>query len=850
MRKLFEQCRKGTFEKKYILPFFWQHGEEKEVLVKEMDVILESNIREFCVESRVYEKFCEEEWWVDFGFLLEEAKKRDMRVWLLDDKHFPTGYANNYIEKHPELRKLSLRVEYRDFLGPAQDCALIPPPLQEGEDYFTITAFERKENGNILYGKPINLMPALKDGLVTFHIPDGMWRVYYVIKTHQSIKSKMNYIDMLSKESCMAQIYAVYEPHYEHFASYFGNTFAGFFSDEPGFNNDGGCYDSKLGKEGMLIPWNDKIPELLTQKSELSEEEILLYLPSLWHDTEKTSEIRQLYMDLISELYQENFSYLLGDWCREHNVQYIGHIIEDMNTHMRLGHGPAHYFRALNGQDMGGIDVVLHQVVPGMQNLNHTASVFQNMVDADFYHYALGKLASSHAHIQPLKQNRAMCEIFGAYGWAEGLPLQKKLADHMLVRGINYFVPHAFNPKYPDFDCPPFFYAEGRNLQYKLFGKLMSYLQRCCYLLENGDPVITVAVFYNAEAEWSGGRYELFQNTAKQLMQNQIDFDFLPEDSLYEASGREQKLCVANRTYHALIVPYSELLPYKLIETFDLLMKEGVTVLFSDAKPSNSSEHRTIEGLLEGAKIVSADKIAAYLKQHKIYDVMTTTEEKDLRIFHNRYEKGDIYMLVNEAAKKDIDTELLLPDGTYCFYDAWENRIYATEQKKQGVRIKIAAGASVFLLQGYHAAEKIEKWNDVLPIETQKLTYTIYLKDVMDQEYTFYDKTMCLYNISEKKRDFYGKILYMTEFMAEADQSISKLSLGRVGETAEVWLNEEYCGAVIGEPYIFDIKKYVKRGKNELRIEVINNQGYRERDVFSTYLQLPPSGLIGPVRFG
>lgn len=32
MKRLFEQCMKGTFEKKYILPFFWQHGEGKEVL--------------------------------------------------------------------------------------------------------------------------------------------------------------------------------------------------------------------------------------------------------------------------------------------------------------------------------------------------------------------------------------------------------------------------------------------------------------------------------------------------------------------------------------------------------------------------------------------------------------------------------------------------------------------------------------------------------------------------------------------------------------------------------------------------------------------------------------------------
>ena len=31
-----------------------------------------------------------------------------------------------------------------------------------------------------------------------------------------------------------------------------------------------------------------------------------------------------------------------------------------------------------------------------------------------------------------------MVEFFGAYSWAEGLPLMKYLADHMMVRGINH----------------------------------------------------------------------------------------------------------------------------------------------------------------------------------------------------------------------------------------------------------------------------------------------------------------------------------------------------------------------------------------------------------------------------
>lgn len=31
----------------------------------------------------------------------------------------------------------------------------------------------------------------------------------------------------------------------------------------------------------------------------------------------------------------------------------------------------------------------------------------------------------------------------------------KRVVDHMVVNGINVFVPHAFSMTYPDADCPP-----------------------------------------------------------------------------------------------------------------------------------------------------------------------------------------------------------------------------------------------------------------------------------------------------------------------------------------------------------------------------------------------------------
>lgn len=82
-------------EEKHLLPFFWQHGEE--VLRTYMKKNRQSDIRAVCIEARPHPEFVGETWWRDLDIILDEAKKLDMKLWILDDSHFPTGFANGEI---------------------------------------------------------------------------------------------------------------------------------------------------------------------------------------------------------------------------------------------------------------------------------------------------------------------------------------------------------------------------------------------------------------------------------------------------------------------------------------------------------------------------------------------------------------------------------------------------------------------------------------------------------------------------------------------------------------------------------------------------------------------------------
>ena len=103
----------------YIFPFFWQHGEEEAVLREYMDVIQSCGIQAVCVECRPHPDFIGPKWWQDFDIIMDEARNRGMKVWLLDDAHFPTGYANGVVnDADPELCKQYLSFNYVDVVGP------------------------------------------------------------------------------------------------------------------------------------------------------------------------------------------------------------------------------------------------------------------------------------------------------------------------------------------------------------------------------------------------------------------------------------------------------------------------------------------------------------------------------------------------------------------------------------------------------------------------------------------------------------------------------------------------------------------------------------------------------------
>lgn len=838
----------------YIFPFFWQHGETEEVLRKYMKVIHEANIGAVCVESRPHPDFCGEQWWHDMDIILEEAKKYGMTVWILDDSHFPTGFANGAMKEQPlELYRQSITC--RQYAGVGGETITIPREALDNAEPFEPNMMEKMMTHNSADGATkqfdddrmlgvyairqdgadgfvnpenrIDLSSAITEEGLEFVVPEGNWKIY-VTQLTRNRGPHRDYINMMDKASCKVQIEAVYEPHWEHYKEEFGKTIAGFFSDEPELGN-GHLYDqnNELGcSPTMDYPWSRELEMRL--KEELGED-FAGQLALLWEqdaDTAETARVRYAYMDGVSRLVEEDFSWPIGEWCRAHGVEYIGHLIEDNNHASKTGSSLGHFFRGLAGQDMAGIDDIGGQVMPGQEDVDLNMPPFHSR-NGSFYHYGLGKLGSSAAAIEPLKKGNSMCEIFGAYGWGEGVRLEKYLLDHFMVRGINHFVPHAFSGKeYPDPDCPPHFYAHGNNPQYRHFGALMAYGNRVLELINGGHHVAPVAILYHGESDWMGAAMAS-DIVGHQLYDHQIDYDYIPQDvfldeNVYDMEITEGKLRVNTQEYKVLIVPELQFVTPHMKEAVKKMQEAHFPVYFINRLPEG------VEG-----EVVPLDELVAKLSRQGVNELSIEPENNRVRYYHYEHQDGSaVYLFVNEG--DDIyEGNVQIPDERDCYiYDAWENTVYRAEvlreedkkAKKVSLSLEPLKSQIVIFDQKESVEEVLKQEKCPLAVSGEEVKLgTVWKRSIcrsIDYPKFGEKKEICLPDLlHEEEPLFSGFVRYENQFEGKAGETYV-LEISDAYEGVEVFVNGRSLGIQIVPTYRFDLSSEIQDGVNELVIEV------------------------------
>lgn len=824
--------------KENIFPFLWVHGEPEETIREYMEAVHRANIGAVCVESRPHPDFLGPQWWHDMDVILDEARRRGMKVWILDDSHFPTGYANGALEQAgPELCRQSLvRVE----LGQAspdtplrvsvEDCA-VPPWSPNQMEQYTLPYIRTFDDDRLLgitavkqgggRGEILDLTSRLEQGAFPFQPQEGEWTLCALCLTRNRGPHR-SYINMMIRESCRVLIDTVYEAHWQHYREDFGKTIAGFFSDEPEIGNGHLYAGGQRVWELEDQAWSPEIEEELRAKWG---DGFITKLPLLFQtdfDSEAAALARKDYMEAVTQAVKRDFSLQIGDWCRAHGVEYIGHLIEDNNQHLRTVCSLGHYFRGLYGQDMAGIDDIGGQVLPQGEWNGESNSLAGNR-NGLFFHYVLGKLGASLAALDPKKQGRCMCELFGAYGWEEGVRLEKYICDHFLVRGINRFVPHAFSLKdFPDPDCPPHFYAHGHNPQYRHFGALMGYLGRMSALFSGGRHEAAVAVLYNAEADWMGECMSL-EAIAQPLAEAQIDYDFVPIDVFTDREAWKTSidggLTVNRQKYKALLIPGCDWLPESAAKVLPELEAGGCPVMLVDRRPRVPGGDGSP---LQSLPLCQPKDLPAALDALGLRSVRLTPENTYIRCMQYIDGSDTVYMVVNEAAEP-YTGKLRLPSAGPCYaYNAWLNRAESLPHTPDGggalLEVTLLPRHSLVVVFGDvpALAEAFPLRGGPEPLNEGWIRSTC---KSIDYPAFGEGKAVTLPDrLAEEDPLFSGLVRYERSYAHSGGEKL--LELTDAYEGAELFVNGESLGIQIVPPFRWELGDALGLGENQLRLEI------------------------------
>jgi len=555
-------------------PLFWLHGDEtKERFEMYLEKVAEGGNGCFTTEGRPAHDWLGESWWRELAICRDAAKKHDLKMWIFDEEYFPSGEVAGEVPRIYGSKVLYGETQKVQGPGKFTKSGFYVPlvaPIQQRYKGNLVAIIAGQDTGDGIDGSSlIDLTPLVKNGSLAWEAPAGNWQVmtftwgYYVndqrwANNYSNLWDPMSpLLDGANQEAVDWYLRTVYEAHYVRFKEDFGKTIVGFFYDEPDVPADWGAEVSTVLTE-RGIDWKKA---LVAYKFKLAGEE---QIAAKYH-----------YMDAFAEAWGRTMYGGITEWCHKHNVESIGHWIEHSWCYLTPWFCAGNMFQVLKYTDMGGIDMVCSQILPGKRDLSMDL---------------MPKLASSISHAYGKKDDRAMCEMFGAYGQNLTYPDMKWLTDLMQVWGVNFLIPHSFNPRSPrDLDCPPFFYNGGHEPRWPLYRVWADYNSRLSLMLTGGYHVCPVAFLFVGSSNNVGAVTPPEQMT-RTMQEALFDCDWIPYD-VFEQNTKlhEKTIQLYQERYRILVVPPVEVIPYETLAKARDFFDQGGVVIGYHFLPSKSA---------------------------------------------------------------------------------------------------------------------------------------------------------------------------------------------------------------------------------------------------------------------
>jgi hypothetical protein len=600
-----------------------------------------------------------------FRTFVEEAKKRNMRVWIVDDAGYPSGFAGGkFSELKPEMRMQALVVSQKI----AADAGEVVV-AKVGVDTVAVTAINADDGAAVAV--------PFGDGAIKWTAPAGHWTVMVVehqFKTSPTrsdtnpkrVKDGTQSLEDYLDPAATAQYLAfTHEQYKKAVGDEFGKTIMGFRGDEPDYSINGLPWTPKFFDRFLKVKGYDVRPYLAA-----------FLQPRTTRLTDSQTRAKADYYDVFSQMFRDGFFKPQGDWCAANHLEYQVHLNHE-EMEMDLTRSEGEFFRDMQYVQVPGIDSIWHQI------WKDTVSDFP-------------RLAASAAHVYG--HPRAFTESFAAYRPEPDVDIARYILNEQFVRGVNLVETMYFPASTtPGRGASPYMKEAG-------YPALLEYVRRMSYLMSMGRPAATVALYLPSSSMWMGDAATdaAFVSAERMLSERQIDFDIVSEDALAKdlVVGHGTLESASGNRYGAVILPDVPLLSQGAVERLRALAGRGGHVLFLGRTPSLISGRTILDAGKSAAAdfswaAVVADELAAtptppaqppasspqaqvvpeaFAKAVSaavpVPDVTLDKADTALRVMRRRWKDADVYLFFNEGGDATSHMVVLRSEGRRA--DVWD----------------------------------------------------------------------------------------------------------------------------------------------------------------------------------
>jgi hypothetical protein len=512
------------------------------------------------------------------------------------------------------------------------------------------------------------------------------------------------------------------------------------------------------------------------------------------------------------------------------------------------------------------------------------------------------RAATSAGHIYGKTKISAESNTAGGKAFFRYPALIKQRSDRFFAEGINNTLLHVmitqpYEDKFPGVNA--WFGTEfnRKNTWYSQIDVYTQYLKRTNYMLQQGLNVADIAYFIGEDTPKMTGVTDPETPIGYQ-------FDYMNAEVIEKHMTVEDGLITLphGTQYRIMVLPKLETMRPALLAKIKQLVNDGAVILGPPPRRSPSLQNQPqadqqvqamaaelwgdVDGITVKSRNVGKGMIINGMDMPEAFALINTVpdvklpQDDSIHYGHRTLDGQDIYFITNQTAETKIVTPEFRVTGKQP--ELWQATTgyvrdlaaYLQLEQTTAVPLKLAPYESVFVvfskLAGQATATGIDaNYPEAKLVSDLNTEWTVTFDPAQrgpDETVTFPSLVDWAASDDDRIKYYSGTAFYSNTFTLDKLPESEKvvIDLGSFTAMAKVTINGHYAGGLWTAPTRLDISDFVREGKNQLKIEIVNTWVNRiigdmhlPEEERKTWMLVNPytdestlqsSGLLGPVK--